>query len=319
MSKYKIIQLAHPGKEWPNYSSSKGEFVKSKIGISWNKDFNGGIREWNNLDHHKRKFIFAKNAIYVDNLESKPKEGDITFWGEWEPHSNFRVISSHTKDFHGPRMMHYPFFDDDYDGNKRHTTDPYIFGDNFWYTHCKQSPKKPNQNLKTLGANSIIIMGSERNEDKKFLVDTIFVIKKRFSQKEMNKNYKELPSLLVKSNLYMDKSHDLLFNKKNSDFGFYKGKSYKDNDIFSFVPAKVFNKNDIGHERLEIDTYDKFYNFQRAGAGSVNKCVMKSSSIGDIDAYWMSLVEEAFNQGFVLGVRIPEPNILNTSNERKTY
>ena len=113
MSKYKIIQLAHPGKEWPNYSSSKGEFVKSKIGISWNKDFNGGIREWNNLDHHKRKFIFAKNAIYVDNLESKPKEGDITFWGEWEPHSNFRVISSHTKDFHGPRMMHYPFFDDD--------------------------------------------------------------------------------------------------------------------------------------------------------------------------------------------------------------
>lgn len=311
MSKYKIVQLAHPGKEWPAFSNSKNSFVLSKIGVLWNEEFSGGTREWNNLMSHKRKFIFVKDATYIDSLKSAPKKGDITFWGEWEPHSNFKVISKHTKDFHGPRMMHYPFFDKGYNGKKKHTTDPYVFGDNFWYTHCKQSTKKPNQNLKSLSENSIVIMGSERNHDKKFLVDTIFVVKKRYSQEEMSNMYETLPSLLVKTNLYMDESHKLLFDRKNSDFGFYKGKNYKENDIFSFVPAKIHNKNNPGHERLEIDTYDKFYNFQRAGAGSVNRCVMKTSSLNDVDAYWMSLVEETFRQGFVLGVQIPEPNILN--------
>tara|TARA_B100000925_G_C22004104_1_gene472753 strand:- start:703 stop:1641 length:939 start_codon:yes stop_codon:yes gene_type:complete len=311
MAQYKIIQLAHPGKEWPNYSASTNEFVKSNIGISWENDFSKGVRCWNNLDSHKRKFLFSKNATYIDDLNNQPKDGNITFWGEWEPHSNFEVISKHKKDFYGPRMMHYPFFDNDYNGEKKHTTDPYVFGDNFWYTHCKQSTRSQNQNLKNLDTNSVIIMGSERNEDKKFLVDTIFVIKKRYSQEEILKDYKKLPSLLVKTNLHMDESHDLLFDKKKSDFGFYQGMSYKNSDVFSFVPAKIFNRKNIGHERLAIDTYSRFYNLQRTGAGSVNRCVMETSAINDINAYWLSLVKEAFNQGFVLGVQIPEPGILN--------
>ena len=309
MSKYKIIQLSHPGKEWPNYSSHKNEFVRSKNGILWNEDFTEGIREWNNCPGHKRKFIYAEKATFIDDLNKKPKEGNITFWGEWEPHSDFKVISKHTKDFYGPRMMHFPFFDDSYSGPRHHTTDPYVFGDNFWYTHCKQSTQSPNQNLKNLNSNSIIIMGSERNEDKKFLVDTIFVIKKKYSQKEILNNYEKLPPLLIKTNLHLDNSHMLLFDKKFSDFSFYKGKNNLDHDIFSFVPAKIFNGNVSGHERLVIDTNNRFYNFQRTGAGSVNRCVMETSVITDVDEYWISLVEESFNQGFVLGVRIPEPNI----------
>ena len=98
MSKYKIVQLAHPGKEWPAFSNSKNSFVSSRTGIQWNEDFTEGIREWNNLMSHKRKFIFAKDATYIDSLNGAPKKGDITFWGEWEPHSNFKVISKYTKD-----------------------------------------------------------------------------------------------------------------------------------------------------------------------------------------------------------------------------
>ena len=67
---------------------------------------------------------------------------------------------------------------------KKHTTDPYVFGDSFWYT-LQTINQKPNQNLKNLDEDSIIIMGSERNHDKKFLVDTIFVVKKIFPRRDL--------------------------------------------------------------------------------------------------------------------------------------
>ena len=58
MKEYKIIQLSHPGKEYPEYSKSTGQFKKSRLGINWSSDFMSGTRMWNNLDQHKRKFIF---------------------------------------------------------------------------------------------------------------------------------------------------------------------------------------------------------------------------------------------------------------------
>lgn len=306
---YKIIQLSHPGKEWPDFSDSENSFVKSRNGLSWNKDYTGGIRDWNNLNQHKRKFILSKNATYIDNLQMRAKQGDITFWGEWEPHSKFSVISKSSKNFFGPRMMHIPFYYTDYDGPRRHTTDPFVYGKNFWYTHCKQSSSKPNQNLKNLGTHCIILMGSERNVDKTFLIDTIFVVKQKYSQEDINKNLDKLSYLLKETNLKVN--YDLLNDNKSADFGFYKGENYLTNEIFSFVPAKIFNEKNPGHERLEIKTDDKFYNFQRTGAGSVNKTVLSTLCISEIREYWRKIVNETLRQGFVLGVCMPEPKCKN--------
>lgn len=305
----KIVQLAHPGKEWPGYSHSNNQYIKSNKGIIWKENYEEGIRQWNNLDVHKRKFIFSKDVAYIDS-SLKEKRGDLTFWGEWEPHSSFKLISKSSRDFYGPRMIHFPYFDKKYDGSKKHTTDPYVFGENFWYTHCKQNPNQPNQALKSLEEDSIIIMGSERAEDKSFLVDTVFVVEKRFSQHEMRANKKFLPKLLLETNLEINENHELLDASKYSDFGFYKGKNHKVSNMFSFVPAKKYNKTDKGHERLIINTYDKFYNFQRAGAGSVNRVVKKSNSVDEIKEYWDMIVSDAFNQGFVLATNIPEPKII---------
>jgi len=303
---YKVVQLAHPGKEWPGYSQAKKQYIKSKKGIIWNKQYEAGIREWNNLDSHKRKFIFSKNSTYIDS-KGKLNTGDITFWGEWEPHSTFELISKDSKDFYGSRMMHFPYFNRSYDGPKKHTTDPFVFGNNFWYTHCKQSTKQPAQSLKKLQADSIIIMGSERSKDKTFLVDTIFVIKRRYSQSEIRDKINSLPKLLLQTNLIMHDDHDLIRSSKYSDFGFYEGKNNQEGNMFSFVPAKLFCKKDVAHERLVINTYDKFFNLQRAGAGSVNKVVMQSRSFSEVKQYWDKLVHESFNQGFVLATNIPMP------------
>ena len=74
MSKYKIVQLAHPGKEWPAFSNSKNTFVNSKIGIQWNEDFSAGIREWNNLMSHKENLFLPKMQFILIVLRITQKK-----------------------------------------------------------------------------------------------------------------------------------------------------------------------------------------------------------------------------------------------------
>lgn len=304
---YKIIQLGHPGGEWPRQGVNG--VIRSKLGITWNVDRFSGTREWNIRDHHYRKFILAEDVEYIDDLKSGPKKGKLTFWGEWEAHSKFEIINKSAKDFYAPRLMHYPYFQKNYDGLRRHTTDPVVFGESFWFTHCKQSSNK--KQVKQLGENSIIIWGSERIKDKKFLVDTIFVVKNRFSQEYVRKNLEDFPYLLKHINLCINDGHDLLTSPKRSDLAFYKGKSYGRDDIFSYVPAKIYDYECQGHNRLILDTRDKYLNLQSAGSSQAHKIVMSTGSFEEIKAYWEVIATKALKQGFVLAVNIPWPKIVD--------
>ena len=66
---YKIIQLGHPGGEWPRQGVNG--VIRSKLGITWNVDRFSGTREWNIRDHHYRKFILAEDVEYIDDLKSE--------------------------------------------------------------------------------------------------------------------------------------------------------------------------------------------------------------------------------------------------------
>ena len=93
-----------------------------------------GIRKWNELPSHKRKFLLCKGT-YVDK-DWKAKKSLLTFWGEWEAQSYFKSTS--LKKGISPQFIHKPFLDDSYSGLRKNNTDPFVFGDNFWYTNCKQ-------------------------------------------------------------------------------------------------------------------------------------------------------------------------------------
>ena len=303
--KYSIVQLSHPGMEYPKLNK-KGILTYSKPGIDWSNDKKSGTRSWNNCKEHKRKFIRMNGVKYLDARKS-PNKGEVTFWGEWEAQSSFDVISETDKDLDKPRLCHKPFFDSSCFGDMKHGTDPFIFGDHFWFTHCKQSYKS----IRNLGEDSIVIFGSERKQDKMFLVDTIFVIGRRFSQKEIRENIEEYDDLLRKNNLEVK---DLVRDQYKSEYGFYQGKSYKKNEIFSFVPARVLNQESIGHGRLELDTTNEIHNFQRPGAGSVCKTTKEFHNKKDLKKYWDLLIDETLNSGFVLAYDFPMPEI-RKSNE----
>ena len=99
-----------------------------------------------------------------------------------------------------------------------------------------------------------------------FLVDTIFVIRRRFSQKEIRENIDGYHYLL-ENNLELK---NLIRNESKLITASIKEKFAK-NDIFSFVPARVFNRKIIGHGRLELEATNEVHNFQKPGAGSVYK------------------------------------------------
>lgn len=298
---YKIIQLAHPGKEHPLLGDSTGKLIVTSRGMDWDSSKSSGTRPWNTLKRHKRKFMCMEGVEYIKNINKQPLNGKLTFWGEWEAQSKFKVISETSKDYYGPRLIHYPFFDSSYKGEKKQTTDPFIFGENFWFTHCRQKYRS----IRNLSEGSIIIFGSERNDDKKFLVDTIFVVGKRYSQVDIAKNIKSFPYLLRENNLEMK---NLLTDPSKSGYGFYQGKSFKKNEIFSFVPAKVSNGKN-GHARLILDTKDERHNFQPTGAGAVCRVTNELPSMSEIKDYWELLVEETLKQGFLLAYRFPYPEI----------
>lgn len=298
-TKFSVLQLSHPGLEYPGLNKKTGSLIYTKSGIAWNSTRDGGIRLWNNLKQHKRKFMRMKNVKYLDK-DGQLITGEVTFWGEWEAQSKFELISQKSKNLGEPRLCHQPFFDRLYKGEKKHGTDPFIFGSNFWYTHCKQSYKS----ARNLSPGSIVIFGSERNKDKKFLVDTILVVEKRFTQKEIRRNLNEFHSLLRINNLEIK---NLINDESKSGYGFYRGKSFSQGEIFSFVPAKVISSARLGHGRLELDTEDPVHNFQKTGAGSVCRITRVFNSENELKDYWHCLANESFENGFVLAHNFPMP------------
>lgn len=298
--KYSVVQLSHPGIEYPKLNK-KGTLTYSRSGIEWSDDKKSGTRLWNNRKRHKRKFMRMNGVAYLD-AKKRPNKGEVTFWGEWEAQSKFDVISETNKNLEKPRLCHKPYFDSSYLGEKKHGTDPFIFGDHFWFTHCKQSKKS----IRNLGEDSIVIFGSEREQDKMFLVDTIFVVKKRFSQTEIRENIDKYSPLLRENNLELK---DFIRDESKSEYGFYQGKSYMKNEIFSFVPAKVLDEKGIGHGRLELDTTNEIHNFKPTGSRQVCKITQKFDNKEELKNYWDLLVKEALNSSFVLAYDFPIPEI----------
>jgi hypothetical protein len=175
-----IVQFTHPGSEHgPDFPS-------------------GDLKHWN-IRGHKRKFLAARGQ-YVNG--KRLQDGDLTFWGEWEPCSRVErlVLPGRNRDL--PKWLHHPLWPCPEDcrlprvvangrsggrcapvkadraggncnGNVPHcqNTDPYVFGSCFKYFNCKQirhrsiAPKQRvafSTKLARLDPGSIILFGCTR-------------------------------------------------------------------------------------------------------------------------------------------------------------
>ena len=148
-----FVQFIHPGLEHE---------PDSAIGRSWN------------VDMHRRKFL-KQSGRCLSALDAKPLASKLVFWGEYEP-PTARVKSYANAVPDGPRFLFAPapvaFHPND---PPLMNTDPFVFGDRFFYSICKQNNKRGPTAMQRLARGSVILFGSGQHRSQ-FVVDTVFVV-----------------------------------------------------------------------------------------------------------------------------------------------
>lgn len=246
----RIVQFIHPG---PEHRPSK-------------KNLKSGVYPWN-YSGHRRKYMKALGA-YVDD-DGAVKEDTVYFWGEWEPWSNVNVIlpENHIGDF--PWFLHEPFFylspqayppysvlGKDPRRYHRQNTDPFVFGDHFIYSLCKQDHYNV---LRTLAPGSIILFGSPRDIktcDPYFALDTVFVVGDSVSYipDEFEKKLMDVVPV------HYDKIMGFKDWNDHNEKVLYQGVNFEDRDkyggMYSFVPCRTETDGLHGFERVKLRNTD---------------------------------------------------------------
>ena len=300
-----MVEFTHPGCEY--IPKKRGEDHH----VVWsNETKDAGTRIWNELDSHKRKFLVA-GGKYLSGVTASPQESQFTYWGEWEAHSSFRRagLAKGTR----PQFIHEPYLDQSYDGPRRHNTDPFVFGEHFWYTNCKQ---KRDGFLTHLDNLSIVLFGTEFAEG--FRLDTVFVVDKGFKP-QLTDDFIESASQQLKSTNFLH--NNLARNPENDYLTFYRSLNYDASPtLFSFVPCRPFaNGKPTTHERPLIEPWER-YGLQKPGARTVCtrllKTEMKDGSLPQetIKKFWNSIVDCCIDQGFSMAVQIDLPRAIGEAH-----
>ena len=314
-----IIQFFHPGLE------HKYNFT--------NKD-NQHIRTWN-LDGHRRKFMIHDGQYIENNIRKSSK---LLFWCEWEPPSIVERLPQHgrtlTKKAY-PEYLHYPFLPPvekikEYQKSGYQNTDPFIFGDAFRYSNCKQATYS---SLKKLEKGSLILFGSRVNY--RFAIDTVFVVKE--SEPYIASLNDKFENLGIFNQIVLKMFKNSKCNNSKAEKVLYTGATYdkKVNSMFSFVPSIKFEGEKTGFPRVIMP--DEFYNekfskfhkyFSRWSLenGNITEKASRgikathNASIDEIRCFWEYL-RDVTTENYVLGVsfKIPENKNITTNDKKAAF
>lgn len=216
-----FVQFLHPGSEHTPDGNNQNH-------ISWNQN--------------AHKLTFMKNpGIYLKN--NSKITSDLVFWGEWEPQSDI-IQKLKVKKKEEPHYLYQPYFSVLQHNQFLQNTDPFIFGDNFYYVCCQQATKRGFTQLRFLESGSVILLGSCLN--KKFILDTVFVVDR----------YYEIESLTQISQYVSDTYVDVTLRhilsctpprpdkcNTNQNFRLYVGATFDNpiNEMFSFFPCLPYS------------------------------------------------------------------------------
>lgn len=273
------VKLLHPGRERK---------------LPFGSNFTEGEMPWSvNEDCHRRKFLSCFGR-YICCLEEKDKDGQIMFWGEWEPPSHYkRLIQPITSRDELPRYSHIPRIERVSCDANVINTDPYVLGESFYYSCCQQKRLLSNR---VLPENSIILFGSRLH--KKFVLDTVFVIEQEVkitsltptAQQAIMAGYSDWPT----------------------QRRLFKGKmwSEKQREMFSFFPCiqaselKGFKRPAISFCDEELNSFGIQWS-DKQGQGFACAHLKKET----VTELWKVVVNKVFSSGLFLGVYAAEPTL----------
>lgn len=131
-----------------------------------------GWKDWN-IGDHARKFMRSPGR-WRDSLDAPERQGPVVFWGEWEAPS--RVLATYPGARRGwPRYLFEPVWHVSPRTGFIQNTDPYVFGEWFRYSNCRQNGRNRSpRSSQRLSEGSLILFGSKFARG--FVVDTVMVV-----------------------------------------------------------------------------------------------------------------------------------------------
>ena len=272
-----------------------------------------------NTGKHKRKFL-KRNGEYLN--DNKKVCGEIVFWGEWEAQSKVDKIENSIP--YGPNYIYKPYYEIDEiykklqnnksnrscsQSNQLQNTDPFVFGEHFFYRNCLQVRKGKRNQLSYLEKGSVILFGSCLN--KNFVIDTVFVVGDYIDYNP--KGYNLLKDKLKLPEEYIDVTLEPLSRqfKYDIELRLYISATYEkpfeDTGMFSYFPCQPYRENTQGFSRPNVKLKDII-------SQELNQNIKLSgcNNIDEVKSRYLVVTKQITNQGLNLGIKaeIPAPDIL---------
>ncbi|MCY2987436.1 MAG: hypothetical protein NTY19_06165 [Planctomycetota bacterium] len=208
-----------------------------------------GKIEWNpSSEDHCRKFLHQKGRWVTGPDDSSPKEADLDFWAEWEPQSE--LIRRLPRGQPGsPKFLLRPRFFPKTCYQGLHNTDPFVFGDQFYYCVCKQE-----KTMRRLAPGSIIVFGSRLKRS--FVLDTVFVVEAWEPHNADNYQTLPVPEVYRAAGLapLYDGGDSCCTNAQGEPHRLYHGAMHDNrcHGMFSFFPCLPTSEFPAGFARPNI-------------------------------------------------------------------
>jgi hypothetical protein len=257
----------------------------------------GGAKRqpWNRCDH-ARKFIRSDGRCVDRN--GSIHDGSLVFWGEWEAPSY--VIKCWPGDGCLPRFLHDPVWEDPADSDPRQNTDPWVFGDCFRYSNCKQLSQ---EKLRTLPRGSVILFGSTPGGN--FVLDTVFVV--RDAHRLVPKQPPEIDEAFRVCTIV---PLSLDGECSGEEFVLYRGATREDpvEGMYSFAPCRRADSEEPRFCRPPITLPHDYLDPARTRSPSGAK---RSRPIDQIRKQWESVRDQVFEARCFPGVWFRTPRLDN--------
>jgi hypothetical protein len=256
----------------------------------------GLIKNWNKNDH-RRKFLKGRGLYLAD---AKPQKSKIVFWGEWEPESRAqRKIPAPI--LQGPHYIYEPYYvaPKSYEGLQN--TDPFVFGDDFYYTGCQQRTKKGPTQLRYLSKGSVILFGSCISGE--FALDTVFVVDGWLEHTQSD--YRRV--LADASKEYKDVTIYPWYQSAPvaplETWRLYHGVRHSKplQGMYSFFPCQPYEPESRGFSRPRIHLPEITDNLNQG------KRLNKQRNLDKIALLWDNVAKQVKDQGLALGVYAEMP------------
>jgi hypothetical protein len=273
-----VVQFPHPGRE-----HDPGDAT---------------VMPWNTKDHG-RKFL-RSTGRYLD-AHGALGSGTVMFWGEWEAQS--RVVDRYPDASTGmPRFVHEPFVQRPGDmGAERQNTDPFVFGETFLYSNCRQfTPDEQPSRLQRLSPGSIILFGSPL--ERRFVLDTVLVVGSatRYVIGEPGSFDDGVPAAFRAATLEpLAAARKLIGVSAHLYQGVMHGPEQQ--EMFSFVPVAVGNQP-FARPAIELPGL-----VNPASWRSARLTIVTAQQVRDV---WHDVVASVLAQGLSIGVFLAEPDVV---------